>query len=72
MGPAYEFKKFWLVFLMGMLIFSLSGCSKSVVRNQSRLEGYPIAANVSTTLQRTVTPDSKPSTAITLGEVSKY
>jgi len=72
MRPAYEFKKFWLVFLMGMLIFSLSGCSKSVVSNQSQLEGYPIDSNVSTTLQRTVTPGSKPSTAITLGEVSKY
>ncbi len=72
MRPAYEFKKFWLVFLMGMLIFSLSGCSKSVVRNQSQIEGYPIDSNVSTTLQRTVTPGSKPSTAITLGEVSKY
>ena len=72
MRPAYESKKFWLVFLMGMLIFSLSGCSKSVVRNQSQIEGYPIDSNVSTTLQRTVTPGSKPSTAITLGEVSKY
>ncbi|MFA5182698.1 MAG: TIGR03768 family metallophosphoesterase [Syntrophales bacterium] len=72
MRPAYESKKFWLAFLMGMLIFSLSGCSKSVVRNQSQIEGYPIDSNVSTTLQRTVTPGSKPSTAITLGEVSKY
>ena len=57
---------------MGMLIFALAGYSKSDARNQSQLEGYPIDSNVSTTLQRTVTPGSKPSTAITLGEVSKY
>jgi len=29
MKTSYEFKKFCLVFLMGMLIFSLSGCSSS-------------------------------------------
>ena len=29
MKTSYEFKKFCLVFLMGMLIFSSSGCSSS-------------------------------------------
>jgi metallophosphoesterase (TIGR03768 family) len=72
MKPAYAFKKFWLVFLMGLLIFSLSGCSKCAVKNQSQPTGYPIANDVQTTLQRTVTPGSKPSTAIALDEISKY
>ena len=72
MKPSYEFKKFYLVFLMGMLIFSSSGCSKSVVRNQSQLEGYPIASDVFTTRQRTVVPGTKPSVTIDLDEVSKY
>ena len=72
MKPSYEFKKFCLVFLMGMLIFSLSGCSKSVVRNQSQPAGYPIASDVQTTLQRTIAPGPTPSTAINLWEISKY
>ena len=72
MKPSYEFKKFCLVFLMGMLIFSLSGCSKSDVRQQSQLEGYPIASDVFTTRQRTVVPGPKPSVTIHLDEVSKY
>ena len=72
MKPSYGFKKFCLVFLMGMLIFSSSGCSKSVVRNQSQLEGYPIASDVFTTRQRTVLPGTKPSVTIDLDEVSKY
>jgi metallophosphoesterase (TIGR03768 family) len=65
-------KKFYLVFLMSMLIFASSGCSKSVVRNQSQLEGYPIASDVFTTRQRTVVPGTKPSVTIRLDEVSKY
>jgi metallophosphoesterase (TIGR03768 family) len=65
-------KNFCLVLLMSLLIFSLSGCSKCVVRNQSQPEGYPIASDVQTTVQRTVVPGSTPLTAITLDEVSKY
>jgi len=75
MKPSYELKKFNLVFLMGMLIFSLTGCSicsKSVVRNQSKPEGYPIAPDVLTTLQRTVVPGPKPAVKINLYEISKY
>ena len=61
-----------LAFLMGMLIFSLAGCSTSAVRNQSQREAYPIDANVFTTLQRTIVPDAKPSAPVHLYEVSKY
>jgi len=72
--PSYEYKKLCLVFLMGMLIFSSSGCSKSVDRNQSQLEGYPIASDVFTTLQKMVVPDSIPSSSETVFpyEISKY
>ncbi len=55
-----------------MLIFSSSGCSKSVIRNQSQIGGYPIASDVFTTRQRTVVPGPKPSVTIHLDEVSKY
>ena len=72
MKPAYEFKKFWLVFLLAILIFSLSGCSRSLVKNQSQPQEYPIDTNVQTTLQRTVVPGTTPSTTIHLDEVSKY
>ena len=58
MKPSYELKKFCLVFLIGMLIFS------SAV--------YSNASDVSTTLQRTVVPGPKPSIAIRLDEISKY
>ena len=68
----YEGKKFCLIFLTGMLIFSLSGCSKCAVKNQSQPSGYPIAADVQTTAQRMVVPGSTPSTAINLWEISKY
>ena len=57
---------------MSMLIFSSPGCSTNVVRDQSRPQGYPIAPDVFTTLQRTVVPGPKPSAAIPLEEVSKY
>ncbi|PKN36646.1 MAG: TIGR03768 family metallophosphoesterase [Deltaproteobacteria bacterium HGW-Deltaproteobacteria-2] len=72
MKSFYEYEKFWFVFLTGMLIFSLSGCSKSIVRNQIQPEGYSIASDVQTTVQRTIAPSSTPSTAINLWEISKY
>lgn len=40
MKLSYEFKNFCLVFLMCMLIFSLSGCSSS--DNNSQVQGYPV------------------------------
>jgi len=81
MKPSYEYKKFCVFFLMGMLILmgnlilSSSGCSKNVENgDQSQLEGYPIASDIFTTLQRTVVPDATPSGSDTLlpYEVSKY
>jgi len=65
-------KKFCFGFLISMLVFSSPGCSTNVVRDRSHPKGYPIATDVFTTLQRTVVPDPKPSTAIHLEEVSKY
>jgi len=72
MKPSYEYKKVCFVFLMSLLIFSLAGCSKCVVKNQSQLKGYPIASDVQTTLQRTIVPGPTPSTPINLWEISKY
>jgi metallophosphoesterase (TIGR03768 family) len=66
------FKTLGWVLSMGLLIFSLSGCSKCAVRNQSQPAGYPVASDVQTTLQRTVAPGPTPSTKITLDEFSKY
>ncbi len=72
MKPSHQFKKFYLVFLTGLLIFSLSACSKSIVRNQIQPEGYPIAPDVQTTVQRTISPGATPATAINLWEIPKY
>ena len=71
----YEFKKSCLVFLLGILIFSLGGClvcPKNVVKNQYQLGGYPIAPDVFTTFQRVIVPDAKPTVAIHLDEISEY
>ncbi len=74
MKPFYEYKKICLVILVGMLIFSSLGSSKEVDQNKSQLEGYPIASDVFTTLQRTVVPDSIPSGSETVlpYEISKF
>ena len=75
MKLTYGLKKLCLVFLTGILISSLAGCStcsKDGVKNQSQLKGYPIASDVFTTLQRTVVSGSKPSVAINFNEISKY
>ena len=72
MKRSYEYKYFGLVFLMGLLIFSLIGYSKSDAGQQGQLGGYPIASDVFTTRQRTVVPGPKPSVKILLYEVSKY
>lgn len=72
MKPSYEFRKPCLALLIGTLILSLVGCSKSAVSLQGNLQEYPIAADVVTTLQRTVVPGPKPTVKISLDEVSKY
>jgi metallophosphoesterase (TIGR03768 family) len=67
-------KPLCLVFLMGMLILSSSGCCKSIDINQSQLEGYPIASDVFTTLDKTIVLDSIPSGSekVLPYEISKY
>jgi metallophosphoesterase (TIGR03768 family) len=67
----HKFKEFCLVFLLGMLIFSLAGCNSS---RQTQIEGYPIASDVETTQQRTIIPDAVPSGAAKIFpyEISKY
>ena len=70
MKQSYEYKRFYLVFLIGILIFSLSGCSDS---DQSQIGEYQ--SPVFTTLQRAVVPDPPPSgsdSPIFPYEVSKY
>jgi metallophosphoesterase (TIGR03768 family) len=72
MKQSGKFRKLWLVIVVGLLIFSLSGCSKSVTRQQSQPAGYPIVADVQTTAQRTIVPGPTPTTAINLWDISKY
>ncbi len=55
-----------------MLVFPLAGLSENDAGQKSRLESYSIAADVLTTLQRTVAPGPKPAAPIHLDEVSKY
>lgn len=72
MKLSYQRIKFSLVLLSGLLIFSFAGCSKVIVEEQSQPAGYPIAADVQTTAQRTIVPGPTPATAINLWEISKY
>ena len=78
MKLSYEYKKYCLVFLMmiGWLILSFVslGVSKSDAAQQSQLEGYPIASEVFTTLERTVLPVPVPvaSPKLLPYEISKY
>ncbi len=57
---------------MGVWIFPWAGYSESDAGQQAQLEGYPIASDVVTTLQKTVVPGPKPSVMIQLDEISKY
>jgi len=70
----YEFKRFCLVLLIGMLVLSCAGYSQSGVAQKNQPATYPIASDVQTTLQRTVLPDPIPTTAqkIFPYELSKY
>jgi metallophosphoesterase (TIGR03768 family) len=72
MKQSYGFKKLCLVFLTGILIFPQAGYPESDVKDQSQIKGYPISADVYTTLERTVVPGAKPSAPINMTEVSKY
>ena len=55
MKPSYEIKKFALVFLMGMLVFSLSGCSGSDSTSPTVKE-WPISGEVFTTSEQQIRP----------------
>jgi len=70
MRKSNEFKKLDLVFVIGMLVFALSGCGKNGGDKQA--QGYPTDSNALTTLQRTIVPGPKPSVEIRLDELSKY
>ena len=50
MKSFFEYKKFCLVILIGMLIFSLSGCSSS--GGGSEIQSYPISSDVRKTDER--------------------
>lgn len=71
MRLSYEFKRFCLVFLMSILIITLSGCSGGAT--QSQIKGYPIDSDVSTTLQKTIVPGTiAPGSTIPSSAVSQY
>ncbi len=72
MKPSHEFKNWCLIFLAGMLIFSLTGYSLCSAGPKDQPKGYPIASDVLTTRQKTIVPAPTPSTKISLHEVSKY
>ena len=72
MKHAYGFKRLWPVFILGALIFSLSGCANCLVNQQSQVAGYPIADDVQTTAQRIIVPGPTPSAKVNLWELSKY
>jgi metallophosphoesterase (TIGR03768 family) len=64
---------FCLIFLIGMLVFSFTGCSSSNDDSQEQLQGYPISSEVLTTRERTVVPGPTPSgTPIYFYELAKY
>jgi metallophosphoesterase (TIGR03768 family) len=73
MKTSFECKKFFLVFLLCMLIFSSSGCSDD--GTQSRIEGYPIDSDVQKTDQRMLAfpfVTSSPPPLERLTQVSEY
>ncbi|MFH0985203.1 MAG: TIGR03768 family metallophosphoesterase [Candidatus Omnitrophota bacterium] len=72
MKTSHAFKNFCLVFLIGLWVLPLAGYSENDAGQKSQLEGYPIATDVFTTLERTVVPGPKPASPIHLDEVSKY
>ena len=75
MKPLY--KVFCIVFLIGVLIFSFSGCSANVETapgDQSQVQGYPIDSSIQTTAQRTVLHEAIPSglSPMELPKISQY
>jgi metallophosphoesterase (TIGR03768 family) len=73
MQLSYQFKRVCWVFLMGLLIFTLSGCPGS--NSGGQIQEYPIDTDVQTTRQRTVVPATTFSGTIApqdLAQVSTY
>jgi metallophosphoesterase (TIGR03768 family) len=68
MKTSYKYKISGLVLLIGILIFTLPGCSKNEIK------GYPIDSTVKTTVERVVLPVPVPAASpkILPYEVSKY
>jgi 3',5'-cyclic AMP phosphodiesterase CpdA len=72
MKPSYEFKKFCLVVLMGMLIISLSGCGGGDSAGTQVVE-WRISTDVQTTRERTVRPVPIPGAPeISIADVAQY
>ncbi len=76
MKLSFESKMVCLLFLMGLLIFTLTGCPINSSRNNGGLiREYPIDTDVQTTLQRTIVPGATFSETIApqdLPHVSSY
>ncbi|MFH0801597.1 MAG: TIGR03768 family metallophosphoesterase [bacterium] len=75
MKSSNEFKRFCLVFWVGMLIFSSAGYSKSDASQRCSVHGYPIDSTVVKTTVRTVVPVTTFSGKIIpqdLKQISKY
>ena len=72
MKQLLEFKKFYLVFLLGIFILSSGGCLKSFTKDQNQLRSYPIAGDVFTTAQRTIIPKPTLEVEVKLKDVAKY
>jgi metallophosphoesterase (TIGR03768 family) len=73
MKPYYEYKNLYLVFLITILILSLSGCSDSGSGNTGDTTTYPISSEVYTTRQKAIVPDSvSSSNTIYPWEISKF
>jgi metallophosphoesterase (TIGR03768 family) len=72
MKTSFENKKFRLVFVIGLLIFSLSGCSSS--GNGNQVQEYPIDTHVYTTAQQQILPIALPASTphINPRDVSLY
>jgi metallophosphoesterase (TIGR03768 family) len=74
MKTSYGYKMFWGLFALGTLMLSSAGCTKSVVKDQSLLKGYPIDSTVTTTREKTISFD-KTITGLSpaeLSQVSQY
>jgi metallophosphoesterase (TIGR03768 family) len=66
MKLSFKYKQISLVFLIGIIVFALAGCSNNVETTQNQVKGYPIDSNAATSLDRTIMPVPVPSGSPTL------